>query len=134
MASIAGAGNPVGSGGAGTGTSINYLGNHAYAYSGILQVTNVTKTMIDATTGNQYIVAKFQPSINVSTTDDMFFRVLIDGEEIAASLIGSTTSNSPYEEIELIVAPFTRIQITCANNSTSGGINCSAVLTGRVYA
>jgi len=134
MAIIAGAGNPTGSGGAGTGTNINYLGNHAYAYSGIIQVTDTTTTLIDATTGSQYIVGKFQPSINVTTTDDMFFRILVDGEEIAASLIGSTTSNSPYEEIEVIVAPFSRIQITCENDSTSGGINCSAVFTGRVYA
>jgi len=136
MALVGGGGAPnvAGSNPAGTGTSINYIGNHAFAYSGIVQVTNATTTLIDGTIGSHYIVAKVQPSINVSTTDDMFFRVLIDGQEIAASLIGSTTSNSPYEEIEVIVAPFTRIQITCENNSTSGGINCSAVFTGRVYA
>jgi len=133
MPIIAGAGNPTGSGGAGTGTSINYLGNHAYAYSGVLSVTNSTTTMIDATTGTQYLVGKFQPSVNVDTSDNMFFKVLIDGEEIAATLIGSTTSNSPYEEIEIIVAPFTRIQITCANDSSSTGRDCSAVFTGRVY-
>ena len=133
MALIAGAGNPLGSGGVGTGTSINYVGDHAFAYSGIIAVTNATSTMIDASTGNQYIVGKFQPSVNVDTSDNMFFKILIDGEEITATLIGSTTSNSPYEEIEVIIAPFTRFQVTCVNDSTSTGRNCAAVFTGRVY-
>ena len=57
MALIAGAGNPVGSGGtAGTGTGINYIGEHAFAYSGTVAIApNSFTRMLRFNMGPQYL-------------------------------------------------------------------------------
>ena len=55
-----GGGNPVvgGSNPSGTGSSINYIGEHAYAYSGeITSGSGTTKTLLNfITASNSYIV------------------------------------------------------------------------------
>ena len=57
MALVGGGGAPnvAGSNPAGTGTSLNYIGDHVYAYSGTFQSLNATATMLQFTTGSEYI-------------------------------------------------------------------------------
>ena len=124
---------PVSASVASTGPGIRYIGDHAYAYSGVITVNNTTTTLLDFTTGVGYIVAKYQPSVNTDTSDNMFFKLLLNSVEIQATLIGSTTSNSPYEEVEILIPPLTRCVINCVNDSTATGRSCSAVFQGRVY-
>ena len=118
---------------ASVGPRINYVGEHCYAYSGVIDVTNTTVALLDFTSGGGYIVAKYQPSVNTDTGDNMLFKIFLNSLEIQSTLIGSTTSNSPYEEVEILIPPFTRCVINCANDSSSTGRSCSAVFQGRVY-
>ena len=129
-----GGGNPVGGANpAGTGSVLNYVGNHAYAYSGAIACGTET-TLIDAATGNNYIVAKFQPSVIADTSDNMQFNIKIDGQLITRIQITSSTATTPYEEVEIIIAPNARLEITCLNQSGSQNErDCAAMLTGRVY-
>ena len=59
MALVGGGGAPnvTGSGGtAGTGTGLNYLGNHAYANAGTADVSTSSTTRLNFSTGSEYIV------------------------------------------------------------------------------
>jgi len=129
-----GAGNVGGSNPAGTGSVLNYLGDHAYAYSGAISCNQNETTLVDATTGNNYIVAKFQPSVISDTSDNMQFNLKINGELITRVQITSSTATTPYEEVEFIIAPNSRLLITCLNQSDDSANDCAAMLTGRVYA
>ena len=129
-----GGGNPVGgSNPAGTGSVLNYVGEHAYAYSGAITCDNNETTLIDAATGNNYIVAKFQPSVIADTSDNMQFNVKINSELITRVQITSSTATTPYEEVEIIIAPNSRLEITCLNQTDTSANDCAAMLTGRVY-
>ena len=53
-------GNPTGGANpTGIGKTINYIGNHAYAYSGLIGIDDGAPVMLDFTTGNSYITATF---------------------------------------------------------------------------
>ena len=54
-----GAPNVAGSNPAGTGTSINYVGDFVYGYSGSMTVDDTETTMLEFTTGSELIVAEF---------------------------------------------------------------------------
>ena len=54
-----GGGNPVSGNPTGTGTSLNYIGNHAYAYSGLIGIDDGAPVMLEFTTGNSYLTATF---------------------------------------------------------------------------
>ena len=79
-------GNPTGGANpSGTGSSINYIGNHCYANSGPVTVEDANTgntTLIDFTTGNAYIVATLHMFNNQANALDDFVRVLLDGQEI----------------------------------------------------
>ena len=62
MALVGGGGAPnvAGSNPAGTSTSLNYVGKHAYAYSGDVSVSGSLTTMLEFTTAEQYVVGHYQ--------------------------------------------------------------------------
>ena len=126
-------GNPTGGSFTGTALTLEVIGNHIYGYSGLVAVDNTEADLINYQTGNFYIVGTFQPSINTDTSDNMFFKIYIGDQVISSTLIGSTTSNTPFEETELIIPPYTNLKITCANDSTSSARDVTAVFTGRIY-
>jgi len=133
MAIIGGAGNPVGGSFTGTALALEVMADHIYGYSGVQAVDGTETDLINYDSGNFYIVGTFQPSIHVDTSDNMFFKIYIGDKEVSATLIGSTTSGTPFEETELILPPYTNLKISCANDSQNLARNVAAVFTGRIY-
>jgi hypothetical protein len=128
-----GGGNPVSSSNpAGTGTSINYIGNHAYAHSGLITCnTNFTK-LLKFTLGNSYVKMKFYPVyFTEGTGEDCFWQILIDGETIYHTEITSSSADTPYQEVEFILPAYATIEVQA--KAASGTRNLGAVMSGRVY-
>jgi len=132
---LAGVGNPVGgSNPAGTGQSLNYLGNHVYMYTGTVSVPTSETTIAEFTTGStSYIVGAWQPMIMEVTTDDIAFKLYFNDQLIAGFVIGAAKDYTPWEEIELIVPGDTIVKITGHSQGASAR-DCGAIFTGRVYA
>jgi hypothetical protein len=122
-----GGGNPVG-----TGSSINYIGNHAYANSGPIAVAQADTTQLDFTTGSQYIVAKFRFNTE-STDDDIRFQVNFDGQTVQGYTIGSSNNHAFHSALDLLIPPYTHVTTTGYNESSSSGRTTYASITGRVY-
>ena len=132
-----GGGNPVGgSNPTGTGSSINYIGNHVYAYSGeITSGSGTTQTMLNFTTpSNSYIVATIQFGFGgTRANDDERVELLID-EQITASMI----FNNNYERAELndfqvILPGDAKVTVRIVKVSGSADVPSFSWLQGRVY-
>ena len=129
-----GGGNPVsGSNPAGVSSSLNYIGQHAYAYSGSIDADNNETNLLDFSTGNVYIVAKFQPHNNFTGGTDTQFNVYLDEQLILTTHMASSSTGTPFEELELIIPAFSRLRIAGKNASDSGTVQIMASITGRVY-
>ena len=130
-----GRGNPVGSNPAGTGTGLNYIGEHAYAYSGTKSATNVAITLLDFTIGAHYVkgVIQFYQPPNQGT-DNMGFDVSINGEKIYGMEFVQGADAGRYNEMQIVIGPFDRLQITSNNFSGTSGREVGANIVGRVYA
>ena len=128
-------GNPVsGSNPAGTGSVINYIGEHAYANSGIIAVNNNETTLLDFTTQNSYIVAEVQFNMLADTADDMFYRIKINNEVTNGYLtIGAQQSTDSNNVLPILLPPFSRIVMTATNAGSSTGRDNTCVIVGRVY-
>jgi len=135
MALIAGAGNPTGgSNPAGTGTALNYLGEHAYAYSGSIGVTNTETTLLDFNTGSNYIVGNFEAinGFNGSTNDDYLWLLSMDDQAVMALNLTSS-KDLDSNPLAIIIPPFTRVIVTCQNVTDTSSHDMGACITGRVY-
>jgi len=132
-----GAGNVSGGNPSGTGTGLNYIGNHAYGYSGKIEATNAQDfIMLHFTTGNEYIKGSMQFYYAEDTSDDMIFSLKINSELVFSYLVTNPVSAgaSSNQNIDIIIPPFSNIEILAKNGSSSTARDVYATISGRVYA
>jgi hypothetical protein len=137
MALVGGGGAPNVSGGSnpsGTGTSLNYVGDHAYAYSGEIEASDVETTMLDFTLGaNQYFVGKVQFSYYGGTNQDCQHNIKINGELIQRYRV-TQAYTEPDNYFPIIFVGGDRVQITSKNLIDSASLTTIVTITGRIYA
>ena len=131
-----GGGNPVSANPAGTGSNINYIGKHAYLYSGVVGVGSSETTIFEAdVANNQYIVAQLQIFNGSVSNDDFTYKIKINNEIILQYTIGQVSTNlyTSDEPIDLILVGGSRIEVTAQNSGVTPRDH-TATLTGEVYA
>ena len=92
----------------GTGAGLNYIGNHAYAFSGFSSFDNNATTLLQFSTGNEYI---------------QFDLTATSGPNQVGTL--------PHD---IIIPPYTNVKVTVTNVSNSSTGTAGVILAGRVYA
>ena len=137
MALIAGAGNPLGSGGtAGTGTTISYIGNHVYAYSGLFEFDNSAfKAGLSFTTGANYQVVKIYWTYPESSGDNILSQIYMNSELIFSQYHNNTRLDftGPTLSVKILVPPYTKLEVGTLNGDANVR-DCLVTYTGRVYA
>ena len=128
-----GSSNPVG-----VGSGVNYIGKHAYAYSGNVSIpANSLTTMLKFDTGNQYIVGTFQFTGSFSSlgNDSVRYQLLVNSEVV------EDTEYTPANDAQYADAPTpillpsnSQIEIKATHNQGGGQINYQAMIIGEVYA
>ena len=117
----------------GTGTGLNYVGNHAYAYSGMAgSGGGAATTFLQFTTGNSYFVGVMEPQYSSESGNDVKFATEMNGEAVLAVNLSSSTAVQ-YPGAQLIIPPYTEVKVVITN--LSGGSSVVGVaMSGRVYA
>ena len=132
-----GGGNPVSSSNpAGTGTSLNYIGNHAYAYSGVVTDSSsgsAATTVLKFTTGNAYIVAKLSIFNDETGNGAIYLRADTNGEQVFRANFDSQASGSfqVQNPINLLLEPFSTFELKCGSSVDA---DFTAFIVGDVYA
>jgi len=136
-----GAGNVVGgSNPAGTGTGLNYIGNHAYANSGEILINNNTVTMLEFTTGTSYFVGSFSYGVdqNASLGNSKLigFTIKFDSQKVM-QVVGQSASTLQFIDFDpnyaILIPPFTNVKIE-SETTNAGNVPTYAMLIGEVYA
>ena len=132
-----GAGNVAGSNPAGVGKGLNYIGNHAYGYSGTVNTgtQDVNVTLMSFTTGGHYIVGKVQFGMKHDTTDNIGFSVSMDDQTISGYVISGGVGDAQLSNaMPLIIPPYTKVECFGVNNSSSSARPVTVTIIGDVYA
>jgi len=130
-----GAGNVGGGNPSGIGTSLNFIGDHVYANSGVIACNNLPTTLIESTTGSQYMIIRLDFGTGSVSSRDMKWEISLDGQ-IVYSYVSSGTNQAGADaqnSIKMIIPGQTNLLITCENETDSNSENQSVVLSGRVY-
>ena len=118
---------------ASTGKGIRYVGNWAYAYSGIIAVSNSEKTLLDFTSGAGVIVMQgeaFNPS---QSNDDLIFKIYMNDVIVQADTMWNVQFYYGPTGPNLIIPPLTHVKVTCENLTAATNRDVNYLLTGRVY-
>jgi len=122
---------------ASTGLSLNYIGKHCYAYSGIVAVDNNETSLLDFSTSAEYVKGKIQITNASDTAKDSRYKVYFN--DVIIYQYGTDVSGEygseedPDPPIHVIIPPFTNVKITAKNSEDSVTINQVGIITGRVY-
>ena len=135
-----GAGNTAGSNPSGTGTSLNYIGNHVTATSGAITSSTSAKTALEFSTGSSYIVALIQfagytiPD-NASDGARGICAVSINSERVAQLLTDYDSGNMmETSNLKILLPTYSNVKIEVESSDNTGNFSAFLVLTGDVYA
>jgi len=121
----------------GTGKGLNYVGEHAYAYSGVLAIpANDLTTLLKFNTGKAYIMAKWNLSGLFSEVGngEMHFVLEINGQEIINTKYSGAYDHGYADYPEpIILPPHSLIETKVTHNQGGVTIDMSNTITGRVY-
>jgi hypothetical protein len=142
MPLVGGGGAPHTSGGAnpaGTGSVLNYVGDHVYAYSGAFSATTSAQTTLEFTTGSEYIVGHITTNgaIQFSSTNGLksAFQISINGEVVAITQVDNQTDHSPGPPtVKVVLPPYTTVKVEVDSDDTNASVFTTTMFTGRVYA
>jgi len=129
-----GGGNPVGGSFTGSAQALEIIGDHAYAYSGSLSVNDTEADLLSFQTGNFYFVGQLQPLYASSNAGDNYkYRIYFNDVFVLTTQIGGALDYSPYEELEVIIPPYTKFRCTADNISDTSSNDVMVAMTGRIY-
>jgi len=138
MAILGGAGNPVGGSFTGPAEALEIIGNHAYAYSGIVASAAgsapLTNPALSFTTGNYYTVAQIAWVESSGGADIMFISMTMNGSIIYQGKWDPSTVLSDMNDdqpVPVIIPAYTEFFV--GYDSNGGGNECTILLTGRIY-
>jgi len=118
---------------ASTGLRLNYIGEHAYGYSGDITPAGAADpdtVMLDFISGSGYIVGSLSWNCDNSTTPDEFYQFELNGEIIYFARYASAADASNDQPYDLILPPFSHLVVKMGNTGSS---KMTATFTGRVY-
>jgi len=115
-------------------SSFRYIGKHVYILTGAVLADNNETTTFEGSSGSGYIVATFQPVyFQTATGDDAVFKIYFNDIEVFTITVTGSITDTPFNDIHLLIPPLTKLKLTAYNRTDSSGINVGGVLTGRVY-
>ena len=110
------------------------IGDHCYAYSGVVSVDNNENEMIVFQSPKGYIRGQTMMNYIANTVEDFMFRVYFNGIQVQGCIQGRHDYDAKFEsDIKLIIPPLTEVKLTGQNVTDTNGRDMIVSLTGRVY-
>jgi len=128
---VGGAGNPVGGSFTGPAEALEIIGDHAYAYSGSVDVSSET-TLLDFKTGNYYFVGDvyFQGDYGSIGNEVIELQLKLNGTLIMFNKERRDLGQGTDQPFGIIIPPYTEVE-GILNGSTTTNFNLNMV--GRIY-
>ena len=133
MAIIGGAGNPVGGSFTGPAEALEIIGDHAYAYSGVIQDAGsgaASTTLLSFTSGNYYFVGRLDYIDGEQGGTNRFINVTFNGTSVYQGSWDDAPKQNANPLTSLIIPPYTEVEVKFGLGTTE---SATAILTGRIY-
>jgi hypothetical protein len=122
---------------AGTGKTLNYLGNHAYGYSGVVETDNNETTLLEFEVDTTLLKGIIQFYYAEPSNDKFLYTVYVNNVAIVKyQVFGPNDTNGEHLlslPIYIVIPPNTVVKCTAINNENSNSRGQCANFSGRVY-
>ena len=117
-------------------TGLSILGNHCYAVSGAIGITQSETTILEFyTSAKNYITGQIQINYAVDQTENALYKIYFNGNIISSWVVpGGSQSPAPEQPLVLVIPPGTLVKVTAIMLSGASPRTHYATLTGKVHA
>lgn len=129
----------VGNSFTGPATALEIIGDHAYAYSGLIAASTSSVTYLEFTSGSYYFVGQFQFNAPLEEADpgsgvEASCRIDFNGTGIVL-VKGNTDLNNEEGSVSqnIIIPPYTIVAVKVDCHQTDANRFGSATFVGRIY-
>ena len=129
---VGGAGNPVGGSFTGPAEALEIIGNHGYAYSGVIAAGgagSADATMLKFTTGNFYTIQDLYWGNDQASSSDTYFEFKLNGAIVYTNKHGRT-DDADKIVFSMLIPPYTECEFKMG---IGGGGNMTLNTSGRIY-
>jgi hypothetical protein len=124
---------------ASVGKELNYIGNHAYAYSGAQTSASSEQTLLEFQSGSNTVVGRITCTGGIPNNGEgvasgviSAFTLTLNGIEITRMKTETLQEDSPtFTEYPILIPPYTSVKLIVISNGTVG--KTSAIIVGKVY-
>ena len=117
------------------GKGLNYIGDHAWALSGKVAVANSDVTLLEFTTGSNYIDSQFMFFYDsLAQADNIYFAVYVNNQlAYSIQLNQATPDPGAQQPFRVLLPPLCTIKITGRNITDTSSQDIGATMRGTVY-
>jgi len=117
-----------------TGLGLQFTNDNkkCYAYSGIIAVNNTEKTLLNFSTNTEYINAIVQFNGGATGGGDNYVYRIKFNNVIIQEYVSNSNADDLYEELKIIIPPFTDVQCTAQNATDTSNNDQIVSLIGKV--
>ena len=132
---VGGAGNPVGGSFTGPALALEYIGNHVYALSGAVDITQSDTTMLSfKSPESSYIVASIQINYAADQAENAEYKVSFNGGQVQGWIVpGGGGQPSPEQPLIMLIPPSTEVVVEAKLLSGGSSRTHYASLVGERY-
>jgi len=135
----AGGGNPTGASFTGTAEALEIVGDHCYCAPGALAATTTETTVANFTTGNYYVVGRWQISSglqmdNLSDTEQIGVEIKLADTTVAQLITGDSTNDSAlFCNVDIVIPAYTNVKAVVVAGSNDANNFSALYFAGRIY-
>ena len=117
------------------GKGLSVIGNHCYAYSGDVSVSGSSTTMLEFTTGQEYIMSQIDLHGLFSQIgqNQISIDVQINGVSIMHTYWDASIDSSVIDKASIILIPPLSSVVVTTTQASGSDKTMQVTLTGRVY-
>ena len=131
-----GGGNPTGGSFTGAAQALEIIGDHAYGYSGVLDINGTETDMLSFTSGNFYFVGTVQFNYIELNAYHFRYRFYLNDAILQGFVEPSGATGAPNVSttiIPIIIPPYTEVRCTAENLTDNTLQNQVCSMVGRIY-
>ena len=117
----------------GPSNSLITIGNHAYAFGGVVAVPNSDTDLLTFNTGKEYLKCKLTVTNGSGSDNDIKYFVSLNGSIVCQWYFNQYQGTANENPFHLIIPPLTTVLVQAINISSSGGRDHTTWVQGKIY-
>jgi len=120
------------------GKTLNYIGEHVYAYSGGMPASTTSAVALEFTTGNHYLIGIFQVNqalqYAAANLTPVNMQITINGEVVALMIVGYIGADSDTVGTqELLIPPNSTLEVSLRFDADQSTRLSCVTFNGKIY-